>query len=157
MSTGGAGRTPWAGRRAGAVAVVVAVALVAGCGASDFPNNPRPPTPAEVTGRIDSKGVTVSPERLRGGLVNFTVLNLSNTPVQFTIEGTNLGASGSANSAAPGAPATNEIEPGGTGSLKVDLKEGRYKATAGGNVDLQPAVIQVGPERKTSQNQVLLP
>jgi hypothetical protein len=133
------------GGRLGAVAIpaALAAAVFAGCGAEDFPNNPRPPEPIEVSARVDSQRVQVSPNEFGAGLVNFTVANLSGAPVRFTVSGPTDGS-------------TVEIQPGAPDYLKMALKEGTYQVTAGKS-KIRPATIQVGPERKSSQNDLLLP
>jgi hypothetical protein len=149
MITRGSGRASRRPRPVVAVALgLVAAGLLASCGSKSFPNDPRPPAPIDVTAKVDSKRVVVSPNRFGAGLVTFTVANLSNTPVDFTISG----VSGAQKSVSSGV-----IEPGAPGSLKVNLKQGSYRATAGHGVKAAPATVTVGPERKTSQNELLQP
>src|SRR5438874_11938191 len=109
MSTRGAGRGSRRGRRAtlATVAVLAAVSLGA-CGASNFANDPRPSAPIKVTATVTAKKVAVSPDNFGAGVVDFTVANLSASPVRFVISG-QKGAS------------TDEINPGQPGSLEVDL------------------------------------
>jgi hypothetical protein len=128
----------------GALAAL-AVASLAACGSESFPNDPRPPSPIEVSAKVDAKKVVVSPDRFGAGLVNFTVANLSDSPIDFTITGPRKKVS------------SGEIEPGAPGYLKANLKEGDYQATAGQGARAAPASIKVGPERKGSQNKLLLP
>jgi hypothetical protein len=136
-------RGPLAARlAAAAVAIPVAVA-VAGCGSKDFQNDPRPPVPAEITARIDAKTVQVSPDKIGAGLANFTVANLSHSPERFQVSGETEGV-------------TDEIDPGAVTYLKISLKEGAYRASAPGS-GIKAQSIQVGPERKSSQNDLLLP
>jgi hypothetical protein len=125
------------------VAVSAALA-VAGCGSKDFPNDPRPPAPIEVTAKVGSNRVVVSPSKFGAGLVNFTVANLSDSPARFTVSGPQDGA-------------TTEIEPGAPAYLKIAMPEGVYQATAGDASKAQPASIEVGPTRPSSENQLLLP
>jgi hypothetical protein len=126
-----------------AVPASLAALLLAGCGAEDFKNNPRPPTPIEVSARVDSQRIQVSPTKFGAGLVNFTVANLSGSPVKFAVTGPTEGS-------------TVEIQPGAPDYLKMELKEGTYEATAS-KPKIRPATITVGPERKSSQNQLLEP
>jgi hypothetical protein len=118
-------------------------AAIAGCGAEDFPNDPRPPAQMEVSARVDSERVQVSPNKFGAGLVNFTVANLSSSPIKFKVSG-------------PKNASTVEIQPGAPDYLKMNLTEGTYEATAGRS-NIRPATIQVGGERKSSQNELLLP
>jgi hypothetical protein len=129
-----------------AVAVsMLAAGLLAACGSQSFPNDPRPPAPIDVTAKVDSNRVVVSPNSFGAGLVTFTVANLSNSPVDFTINGTKKSVS------------SGVIEPGAPGTLKVSLRQGSYRATAGPGAKAAPATVTVGPERKTSQNKLLQP
>jgi hypothetical protein len=144
MSTKGARTAAKSGRRMALVCVAVLPALaLAACGSSDFPNDPRPPEPKEISAKVDSKRVVVSPKKIGAGLVVFTVANLSDSPIRFTVSGQKSEAS------------TTEIEPGSPANLKIDLHEGDYQASAGQGV--QPTTLTVGPERNSSQNRLLLP
>ena len=145
MSTRGVGRAPRRAWHALCAALAIPAALSLGaCGSSDFPNDPRPPAPIEVTAKIDSGQVQVSPNHFGAGLVTFTIANLSNSPVRFTLTG-------------PRDAATLPIQPGAPANLKVNLPEGSYQATAGGGGKPRSATVKVGPERKSSQNQLLQP
>jgi hypothetical protein len=144
MATRGARRASRRGRLAAlAIPAVVAGLLFAGCGAEEFPNNPRIAAPIEVSARVDSNRVQVSPNKFGAGLVNFTVANLSGSPVTFNVTGPTKGS-------------TVEIQPGAPDYLKMNLKEGTYEASAS-KARIRPATINVGPDRKSSQNEVLEP
>lgn len=140
----GARRASRRGRLAslGASAAVLGVVL-AGCGAKDFPNNPRPPTPIEVSARVDSQRVQVAPDRFGAGLVNFTVANLSGAAITFDVTGPTKGS-------------TTQIQPGAPDYLRMNMKEGTYQVTASKS-KIKPATIKVGPERPSSQNNLLEP
>ena len=134
------------GRRV-APAALSAVALIAiavsGCGRDDFKNDPRPPIPAEISVKIATDGVVVSPKTFGAGLAIFTVANLTNQAGSLAIHG-------------PVPTATGEIPPSGTGSVKVELKSGSYEASVDG-IPVRPFQFTVGPERPTAQNELLLP
>ena len=139
------------GRRSGGRYAVPAVALAAlaaltlgACGSEDFPNKPRPPAPLDVTAKVDSQKVVVSPSKFGAGLVTFTIANLSDSPVRFTLSG-------------PTDAATDAIQPGSPANLKVEMTEGTYRATAGSGVDVRPATVKVAAKRPSSQNDLLLP
>lgn len=144
MVTRGPRRASRRGRLAalGALSVLVAMALGA-CGAENHPNDPRPPAQVEVSAKVDSHHVLLSPNKFGAGLVNFTVANLSGAPVTFKVSGPTEGS-------------TTQIQPGAPDYLKMDLKEGTYQATAGKS-KIRPATIKVGPKRNSSQNKLLLP
>jgi hypothetical protein len=116
---------------------------VAGCGRSDFKNDPRPPVPAAVSVKIATDGVGVSPREFGAGLVNFTVANLTNQSGSLTISG-------------PVDATSNEIAPGDADTIKVDMKTGSYVASVDG-LGVRPFDFTVGPERPSGNNDLLLP
>lgn len=141
-------------RRALALAAIGAAALLAaGCGEDDFENEPRPARLIEVTAVINSEKVDVSPGEFGAGLVHFTISNQSDAPTTMKIAPDRLLA---------GAPTqaeeeTTEIPAGGVGTLEVAMNEGEYDVTAGADEGLKADRLVVGPERKSSQNDLLLP
>ena len=141
---GGARRPSRRGRLAsvGASALLVG-ALLAGCGAKEFPNDPRPPTPIEVSARVDSQRVQVAPNHFGAGLVNFTIANLASAPITLSVTGPTRGS-------------TTQIQPGAPDYLRMNMKEGTYRMTASKG-RIKPATIKVGPERRSSQNKLLEP
>ena len=129
-----------------AVGGLLAVGLGA-CGSNDFANDPRPPVPIEISANVTADHVLVSPNKVGGGLATFTITNQGDAPVRFTLVGP----------APQDNQASDEIPPGGVGNLKASLREGDYEVTAGGRANVRPAKLVVGPERKSSQNDLLLP
>ena len=143
MSTRGAGTAPRRARQAPCAALAILAALMLGaCGSSDFANDPRPASPIAVTAQVGSDQVVVSPDHFEAGLVNFTIANLSESPVRFTLSG-------------PKDAATPPIQPGVPANMKLDLPQGSYRASAGQGA--QPVLVKVGPERKSSQSELLQP
>ena len=126
-----------------AVVATLAAVAVAGCGSSNNPNDPRPAAQIEVSASVNSDKVQISPDKFGAGVVNFTVANLSGSPVTFSVNG-------------PKNASTVQIQPGAPDYLKMNLQQGTYKATVGDST-IKPATIKVGPERKSSQNELLLP
>jgi hypothetical protein len=124
-------------------ATLLAAVAVAGCGRNDFKNDPSPPVPAEVSVKIAKDGVAVSPKDFGAGLVNFTIANLTDQTGSLAIHG-------------PVNAQSDSISPAGTNLLKVDLKTGSYEASVDG-IATRPFNFTVGPERPSSQNQLLLP
>jgi hypothetical protein len=124
-------------------ATLLAGLAMAGCGQSDFKNDPRPPVPAEVSVRIATTGVGVSPKEFGAGLVNFTVANLTNRSGSLAIHG-------------PVDATTEDIAPGDADTVKVAMKTGSYEASVDG-LSVRPFSFTVGPERPSGQNQLLLP
>lgn len=132
----------------GAVAAALLALGLAACGEDDFPNEPRPPAPISITAKVDDQKVAVSPDEFGAGLATFTVSNQSDDPVQLTLVGP----------APEGDASSAEIAPdGGVGTLKAELVEGTYEVNAGDRSGARPATITVGPERRSSQNDLLLP
>lgn len=116
---------------------------VAACGDDDFENNPRPPAPIELSALIADTGVRVSPANdIGAGPATVTISNQTDDAARLVFEG-------------PTNDSSDEIIPGGTGSMKVDLAEGDYTVTAGGTEKSE--TFSVGPERPSSQNDLLLP
>jgi hypothetical protein len=123
---------------------VVAIAA-AGCGSDDHPNEPRPPVPAEVSAKVGVDRVVISPSRFGAGLAVFSISNQTEDIVQLALEG-------------PTEAVSEPIEPGGvTDSFKAPLKEGAYEVSAGAESRSRPAELLIGPRRKSSQNELLLP
>ena len=120
-------------------------AVVAGCGAEDHPNEPRPPVPLEVSAKVGKDRVNVSPREFGAGLAVFTISNQTDDVVQLALDG-------------PTEAVSDPIEAGGvmTG-FKVPMEEGAYEATAGDESSAQAAELVVGPERASSQNDLLIP
>jgi hypothetical protein len=146
MSTRGAGRAPQRARQAtfGAFATVAALSLGA-CGEEDFANDPaRAAAGIRVAARVDKSEVVVSPDRFGAGLVNFAIVNFSDAPIRFTLSG-------------PKDTATQLIPPGAPADLKIELTEGTYEASAGEGSSARPDTVEVGPQRPSSRDKLLLP
>jgi hypothetical protein len=134
-------------RRRGRALLVLATLLVAlavvGCGRNDFNNDPRPPVPAEISVKIATDGVAVSPREFGAGLANITVANLTNKTGSLAIHG-------------PVDATSNPVGPGDADTLKVEMKSGSYEASVDGFA-VAPFSFTVGPERPSGQNDLLLP
>lgn len=154
--------------------------LVAGC--SDQKNNePRAPNPIETTVKVTNEKVVVSPRRFNYGEgegldqpqsaveaqaeergervttptqtapptsadqpVILTIANLSAYNISLVIEG-------------PVDASSDRIASGETGRLKVSLRTGRYTVTAKGIEGAATSSLDIGPERRSAQNDLLLP
>lgn len=125
------------------MAAALAALAVAGCGRDDFENEPRPPVPIDVSVKLGNKAVVVSPAEFGAGIANFTIANLGSVPASFVIDG-------------PIAAESEEIAPGDTAVLNAELPSGEYEAVARGT-DNEPFAFDVGPERESAQNELLLP
>lgn len=128
---------------------VVVAALLASCGDEDFANNPRPPIPLELTGVIRDDAVRVSPSSIGAGPVLITVSNQTGNVHTVILEGDSLtGQEG-------------PVAPGGTATIQQTLTPGSYEVRAGTEKALRkeiaPAVLEIGEERPSSNNDLLLP
>lgn len=130
------------GRCAAALLVAAAVAA-AGCGAEEFPNEPRPPAPIEMSARVDNRSVVVVPDEVGAGRAIVTVSNQSDEDVQVSFEG-------------PNPARTPEIAAGETGTVQFELETGDYLVESG-SPTIQSSELIVGPERPSAQNDLLLP
>ena len=114
---------------------------VGACGDDDFKNDPRPPAPVELSAQIADRGVTVSPDNVGAGIATITISNQTRDPAKLVFQG-------------PSDQSSAEIVPNGTGSLKLTLEEGDYTVSDGNGHESK---LTIGPERPSSQNQLLLP
>lgn len=127
-------------------ALCIAFAISA-CGEDDFANEPRAPSPIALTAVITDTAITVSPSRagaVGAGLAAFTISNQSTAPGALVLEG-------------PTDVASAEILPGNTGELKTELAEGDYVVSSGEDSNVRESTLEVGSERASAQNELLLP
>ena len=132
------------------VALLSGGVLLAGCGGgSDFKNEPRPPTPIQLTGVIKDNAVTVSPNKVGAGPIVLLIANESANAHTVTLTGANLDAQ------------VGPVNPQDTAKLQQTLKPGTYTVKAGSssavNRQPKPAKLTIGPERQSSSDQVNLP
>jgi hypothetical protein len=136
-------------RRTALLATAAGIGIaVAGCGAEEFPNDPRPPAPVELTAKVSDSRVVLSPVELDGkpvgaGLATVTIANLTDEPTALTFTG-------------PEDATTDPIVANGTLDFKLDLQQGNYIVSADDEA-VRPYEFQVGPERPSAQNDLLLP
>lgn len=130
----------------------VAAFPATGCGGSDhFKNKPRPPVPIDLTGVINNTDVSVEPDRVGAGPITLRIANLSSQSHTVSLEG------GPKNTREQVGP----INPQDTGTIQEDLRQGTYTVKVGSDRatarEITPAMIEVGPRRKSSADKVLLP
>lgn len=141
------------GGRVTAFALLATVAATGvGCGSgSDFKDQPRPPTPLQLSGVIRPDKVTVSPNRLGAGPVVLIISNQTQQAHTITVSG----AGGS------GETTVGPVNPLDTAKIQQDLRQGSYTVKAGSSQAvaraIKPATLSVGRERPDSSNQVLQP
>ena len=130
---------------------VLIVTALAGCGGGeDYANKPRPATPINVTAAISDKKISLSPKEFGAGPVVIIVSNQTGAEQTLTLQTEELGGS------QPGIKQKSDpIAPRGTGTLKVDVREGSYALSTSDGPE--PATFEVGPARKSAQDQLLEP
>ena len=160
------------GRRRGSVALACALGaltlLVAGCGAEERVNNPRPQPPTHISVAITEDEVTVQPERIAVGpeptqqipqneeVEQPTVR--SNAPLSVLVVAANLtDVRSRLLLRGPKDTKSGELVANGNGTLLTDLPTGSYELTAAGLPDAKPARLVVGSYRTSSENDILLP
>ena len=131
-------------------AAVAAAAIAAGCGEDDFENEPRPPVRIELTGSIQEDRLTVSPSRnLGAGPFTILIANLTDAEHTVTLEGGSIQKQ------------FGPVGPDDTVEIRRTLAPGSYEVRAGSKRavrrEIQPAMLDIGEERKSSNNELLLP
>lgn len=139
--------------RAGALTALCAAGLaLPGCGEEDFENEPRPPTPVQLTGVIKEDKVTVSPHELGAGPVVITVSNQTKAAHTLTLESADGGTI---------REQVGPINPLDTATLQRTLEPGAYTVSAGSETaqprEIKPATLTIGEERKSGSDELLLP
>ncbi len=132
-------------------AVLFASAL-AGCGdeGGDYANKPRPATPINVTAAISTKEISISPKEFGAGPVVIIVSNQTGAEQKVTLETEELGGSQGGIKRS-----TDPIAPRGTGTLKADVREGSYALSTSDGP--KAVTLEVGPDRKSAQDELLAP
>jgi hypothetical protein len=139
--------------RAGALTALCAAGLaLPGCGEEDFENEPRPPTPVQLTGVINDDKVTVSPHELGAGPVVITVSNQTKAAHTVTLESADGGTI---------REQVGPINPLDTATLQRTLEPGEYTVSAGSEAavprEIKPATLTIGEQRKSGSDELLLP
>jgi hypothetical protein len=128
------------------VAASFAALALTACGTEDFANNPRPAAPIELSARISDQEVSVSPNSAKtvgAGLATITISNQTAEPTKLLLEG-------------PTDQSSSEIVAQGTADMKLNLEQGDYTVSAEDS-NARETQLEVGPERASSQNDLLLP
>jgi len=161
------------GRRRGSVATLACALgalglILAGCGAEERVNDPRPQPPTRVSVSVTENAITVRPERIAIGPeptqqipqnegieqpvvrskapldVVLVAANLTDTDSKLVLRG-------------PRDVSSGELVANGNASQLTDLPTGVYEIAAAGLPDAKPARLVVGPLRTSSENDILLP
>jgi hypothetical protein len=135
-----------------AVALAGAALLATGCGDTEPRSNlPRPPAPVTLTAAVHDDLIQVSPAVTGAGPIVLLVSNQTSKPQKVTFETDELGGRTAGNTVS-----TPVIAPQSTGRLSIDARSGRYAVHVQDRT-IRAARVSVGPPRKSSQNQLLLP
>jgi len=135
---------------AGGLALLACSAtLLAACGEEDFKNDPRPAAAVNLTGVIQPKGVTISPNGRGAGPFLITISNQTDDPHTVTLEGDSVEET------------VGPIQPQDTATIQKTLERGTYEVRAGSERavtrEIPPFELKVGKPRPSSANEVLLP
>jgi hypothetical protein len=135
-----------------AVAIASTALVATACGDTEPRKNvDRPPAPVTLTAAVHDDVIQVSPAVTGAGPIVLVVSNQTSKPQRVTFETDELGGRSGGNTAS-----TPVIEAGGTGKLSIDARTGRYAVHVRDRT-VRAAHVKVGPPRKSSQNQLLLP
>ena len=136
---------------AAAVGAAGVLGAPAGCGGeADYANKPRPAAPINVTAAISDKKISLSPKKFGAGPVVIIVSNQTGEEKTLTLQTEELGGN------QPGIKQSSDpIAPRGTGTLKADVREGSYAISASDGP--KATTLEVGPARKSAQDQLLQP
>ena len=141
---------------------LAAVAVSAcGSGGGHFVNDPRPPSPINVTVYINDQQVSISPASVGAGPVVFIVTNQASKALSMSI------LKGDA-AAAPPVAQTGPISPQATAQVKVDLHaQTTYKvatsvkasteAATATATPIRSALLRIGRPRANASNQLMSP
>jgi hypothetical protein len=159
---------PRRGSFAAACALGALALLVAGCGAQERVNEPRPQPPTRVSVAVTEDEITVQPGRIAFGpepaqqipqneaagqppvrsdeplTVALVAANLTDVDSRLRLRGPTRASSG-------------PLVANGNGTLLAELPTGVYRVEAAGIPAAKPGRLVVGPYRSSSQNDLLLP
>jgi hypothetical protein len=122
---------------------------IAGCGGGKhFANDPRPPTPINLTVYINNNRILVSPTTVGAGPVTFIITNQASQAESLTIQPTSGGAA---------LASTAPINPQATSSVQVNFTPGNYTVTTRGGVGGETAAAQATPGPNFSASLVVGP
>jgi hypothetical protein len=146
-------------RRATIGILAVSAAVVAGCGGGKhFANEPRPPTPVNLTVYISNSRILISPDYTGAGPVTFIITNQARQAESLTVQPATGGAA---------LATTAPINPQATSSVQVNVTPGTYTVATGpaggtdaaqaGSGSIASASLSIGPQRPNSNNALLQP
>jgi hypothetical protein len=123
--------------------------VASGCGSEDTENVPRPPVQVELSGVITKDRVTISPVREGAGQIMITISNQDDTAHTVTLEGESV------------RERVGPVQPDDTARISKILEPGSYTVRAGSSKaverEVEPATLTIGPERESSNGDLLIP
>jgi hypothetical protein len=152
------------------VGVVGLLAVAAGgCGAESHPNEPRPQVATRVSVTLSAKGVTVAPAKVAFGPQRTQQIPQNQNHAQprihsdkplnviFVIANQTDHASTLQLHGDPKDVNSVPIPPGSPATFTAELPTGSYSVTAEGVPHSGANLLDIGPYRASSENDVLLP
>ncbi|MEJ7893451.1 MAG: hypothetical protein WKF94_12515 [Solirubrobacteraceae bacterium] len=131
--------------------MAVIVVAIFGCASEeDYANDPRPPSPINISAAISPDKVTVAPAAFGAGPITLIIANLTDESQRLTLESPELSKEAGIKQQ------SSVINPQGTATLKVDVGEGTYVVRVD-REGIREARVKVGKERASSQDQLLQP
>ena len=129
---------------------LVALIAVTGCADDNYKNQNRPPAPIVLTAAISDSQVILNPSNIGAGPIVLIITNQSHASQVITLE----------SESSPSAPGTTQstaaVKPTNTGQIQINTQTGRYTLHVADQA-IASATLTVGPQRKSSQNELLLP
>jgi hypothetical protein len=126
------------------IALVAAALAIVGCGGSGRGKAERPPVTLTIAVQIGEDEVTSSPQKFGAGPITMIASNQTPAAQELTIDG-------------PRVNRTVPVDPQDTATLKVALQPGEYTLETKTSQQIPPYALQVGAERASAQNRLLLP
>lgn len=139
------------------LALTAAAALLAGCGqdSKQRESELRPPAPALISAAVTEEGIILSPTRIGAGPVTLAVTNESQSKRRVTFSSN--APAGAAGEEDPGDGQSASLGPGINALLRADLDPGSSWSVSVDDDSVDPEILYVGPERPSSQNDLMLP
>jgi hypothetical protein len=129
-----------------ALAAVLLLVVASGCGSNDEARSEeRPPVPINVSVVINDERITASPNEFGAGPITLLISNQSGGAQTLTIDGPRLRRS------------MGPINPQDTATVRLRVGPGEFTISAAESAGLPEETLQVGPERASGQNELLLP
>lgn len=136
--------------------------LLAGCGGSTshFANEPRPPSPINLTVYINDQRVSLSPNKVGAGPVVFIVTNQASRAVSLSVLPAGVSAAqplANTGPISPQATAQVTVNFNHPGDFVVTGSSGATQASASLPSGIAPAHLHIGNARPSASNQLLSP